>query len=402
MSTTNARHLKILMLTWEYPPRIIGGISRVVEGLSRALATVGHEVHVVTPEMPGSPLEDNDQGVFIHRVRIESPTPTFHSWVLMMNHYLTKRVGRLINEIGSFDIVHVHDWLVLPSGAETKAFCNSTMVSTLHSLECKRSGGVNTAESKMVDSLEWWITFESALVIVCSKSMQNDTVKEFGVPEDKIWIIPIGVDPEKFRRCHPDRDLVRAKYGANKGDKLILFVGRLTQQKGCEYLIRAIPQISKQFNTKLIVVGDGSYREELESIAKASDDHKIRFTGFLPDNELTELFVCADLMVIPSVYEPFGVVALEAMAAGLPVVASNVDGLGEIVVHERNGILVFPKDSSSIAWGISRILSDSANTQRLIVNANNDIRTRFSWDAVANLTLDLYHRALLMGSEGKR
>ena len=402
MSTTNAKHLKILMMTWEYPPRIIGGISRVVEGLSRALATVGHEVHVVTPEMPGSPLEDNDQGVFIHRVRIESPTPSFHSWVLMMNHYLAKRVGRLINEIGNFDIVHVHDWLVLPSGSETKAFGNSTMVSTLHSLEYKRSGGVNTPESKMVDSLEWWITFESALIIVCSMSMKNDTITGFGVPEDKIWIIPIGVDAEKFRKCHPDRESVRAKYGAYHGEKLILFVGRLTQQKGCEYLIQAIPQISKQFNTKLVVVGDGSYREELESIAKASDGHKIRFTGFLPDNDLTELFLCADVLVIPSIYEPFGVVALEAMAAGLPIVASNVDGLGEIVVHERNGILVYPKDTSSIAWGISRIFSDSTNTQRLIENANNDIRTRFSWDAVAGLTLDLYRKALLIESSRKR
>jgi glycosyltransferase involved in cell wall biosynthesis len=99
-------------------------------------------------------------------------------------------------------------------------------------------------------------------------------------------------------------------------------------------------------------------------------------------------------MVIPSVYEPFGVVALEDMAAGLPVVASNVDGLGEVIVHEKNGVLVFPKDSSSLAWGISTILSDQANTKRLIENAKVDIRTRFTWDAVAALTSDAYYRAI--------
>jgi len=245
-----------------------------------------------------------------------------------------------------------------------------------------------------VDSLEWWITFESSLVIVCSKSMMNDTVKKFRVPEDKVWIIPIGVDSNKFKKYHPDRDLVRAKYGVNQTEKLILFVGRLTHQKGCEYLIRAIPQISKQFKVKLVVVGDGSYRGELETLAKTVNGQKIRFAGFLPDNDLSELFLCADVMVIPSVYEPFGVVALEAMAAGLPVVASNVDGLGEVIVHEKNGVLVFPKDSSSLAWGISTILSDQANTKRLIENAKVDIRTRFTWDAVAALTSDAYYRAI--------
>ncbi len=137
----------------------------------------------------------------------------------------------------------------------------------------------------------------------------------------------------------------------NQGEKLILFVGRLTQQKGCEYLIRAIPQISKQFNVKLVVVGDGSYRGELETLAKTVNGQKILFTGFLPDDDLSELFLCADVMAIPSIYEPFGVVALEAMAAGLPVVASNVDGLGEVIVHEKNGILVFPKDRLLLGVG---------------------------------------------------
>ncbi len=383
------------MLSWEYPPRIIGGISRVVEGLSRAIVRSGHEVHVITPEMPGLPLEDTDQGVFVHRVRIESPTPTFQTWVMMMNHYFAKRVGRLVNEIGDFDVVHVHDWLVIPSGSEVKAFRNTTMVSTLHSLEFKRSGGVNTPEIKMVDSLEWWITFESTFIIVCSKSMKNDTVKRFSVPENKISVIPIGVDSGKFLEAKVDRDLVRSKYGVNQTERLVLFVGRLTEQKGCEYLIRAIPLVSKQLDVKLIVVGDGSYRAELENVAKAVDGNRVRFTGFLSDTDLTELYLCSDAMVIPSIYEPFGVVALEAMAAGLPVVASNVDGLGEIVVHESNGILVFPKDASSIAWGISRILSDIPNTQRLTQNAKNDIRSRFSWDAVAKVTLDLYSQALM-------
>jgi len=384
------------MFTWEYPPRIVGGISRVVEGLSRSLTELGQEVHVITNEMPGFPAEDNDRGVLVHRVAIESPTPNFHTWVMMMNHYFSKRAGRLVRETGDFDIGHVHDWLVLPTGAETKSYLGTTLVSTLHSLEFRRSGGVDTPESKMADSLEWWITYESSVIILCSESMKNDTISHFRVPQDKLRVIPIGIDQSKFKDRYPDRERTRAKYGVRAEEKLVLFVGRLTSQKGCEYLIRAIPYVARFFNVRLLIAGDGHLRGELEGIAVSSGVRpRTIFAGFVNDDDLTDLFLCSDLMVIPSVYEPFGVVALEAMAARLPLVASNVGGLAEIIKHEENGLLVFPRDSSSIAWGISRILSDQANTQRLVKNASREAETRFSWSAVAKQTLEVYKEAKL-------
>lgn len=387
--------MKILMLTWEYPPRIVGGISRVVEGLSRSLTELGNEVHVITNEMPGFPIEDSDRGVFVHRVSIESPTPNFHTWVMMMNHYFSKRAGRLAKSVGQFDVVHVHDWLVLPSGAEAKSFSPSTMVTTLHSLEFRRSGRVDTPEGKMVDSLEWWATYESSIIIVCSKSMMADTLAHFKVPRDKIRTIPIGIDPSRFQNRNVDRNRVRSRYGIGVGEKLILFVGRLTNQKGCEYLIRAIPYVARYFNVKLLIAGDGYLRSDLELTASSAGVRsRTIFAGYVGDEDLTDLFLSSDLMVIPSVYEPFGVVALEAMSARLPVVASNVDGLAEIVNHEENGILVFPRDSSSIAWGISRVLSDPGNTARMIDNAVRDVHSRFSWKAVAVETLNAYTEAM--------
>lgn len=383
------------MLTWEYPPRIVGGISRVVEGLSRSLTELGHEVHVITNEMPGYPSEDNDRGVFLHRVSIESPTPNFYTWVMMMDHYFSKRVGSLTREVGNFDIVHVHDWLVFPTGSEIKSFLSTTVVTTLHSLEFKRSGGIDTPESKMVDSLEWWATYESSIIIVCSRSMMSDTLAHFKVPQDKMRVIPIGIDPAKFKNRHVDRNTVRSRYGISPEEKLVLFVGRLTSQKGCEYLIRAIPYVAKFYNVKLLIAGDGYLKGELESIASgAGAKSRTIFSGYIGDEDLTDLFLSADVMAIPSVYEPFGVVALEAMAAHLPVVASNVDGLAEVIRHEENGILVFPRDSSSIAWGISRVLSDPGNTQRLVENALRDVETRFSWKVIAGDTLNAYRDAL--------
>ncbi|MHB8567033.1 MAG: glycosyltransferase family 4 protein [Nitrososphaerales archaeon] len=389
------KRLRVLMLSWEYPPRVIGGISRVVEGLSKALVGLGVEVHVITAGMPGSPMEENDEGVFIHRVDVGSPAPNFHTWVLLMNHFFAKRAGRLAFETGGFDLVHVHDWLVLPSGAEIKSFLNCKMVSTLHSLEFRRAGGVNSPEGKMVDSFEWWITYESSLVIVCSGSMKEDAKGHFNIPDSKMWVIPIGIDAKKFDRDTPDREKIRARYGVQLGEKLILFIGRLTHQKGCEFLIKSIPSIAKYHNIKLVIVGDGYQRGELEYGASITGESwRIRFAGFIPDNEVIDLLLSSDVMVIPSVYEPFGVVALEAMAAGIPVVASDVDGLGEIIKHEQNGILVYPRDSSSISWGVSRVLSDSANSERLVKRAKEDLVVKYTWNAVAALTLEAYAKAM--------
>ncbi len=367
----------------------------MVEGLSKALTRFGTEVHVITNEMPGSPLEENDSGVNVHRVSIDAPAPNFHTWVLLMNHFFSKRAGSLARQVGQFDLVHVHDWLAFPSGAEIKSLLGCRMVSTLHSLEFKRAGGISSPEGRMVDSFEWWITFESSLVIVASGSMKEDVKWKFNVPENKIWVVPNGLDPRKFAERHPDRIAVRKKFGVGDSEKLILFVGRLTHQKGCEYLIRALPSIAKYQDAKLVIVGDGYQRGELEHEAfSGGEGWRIRFTGFIPDNEVVDLMLSADVMAVPSVYEPFGVVALEAMAAGIPVVASNIDGLGEIVRHDYTGVQVFPKDSSSISWGISRVLSEENLARKLVENAKIELSKRYTWDAVAKQTLDAYNKAL--------
>lgn len=389
------KKLRVLHFTWEYPPRIVGGIARVVEGLGKSLTKLGVEVHVITPEMPGSPKEEVDEGVFVHRVGIDAPAPNFHTWILLMNHFFAKRAGALLHEVGPFDIVHVHDWLVLPAGAEAKHFFGCKMVSTLHSLEYKRAGGVNSPEGHMIESFEWWITFESSVVIVCSNAMRSDARWKYNIPDEKIWVIPNGINPNKYIVPRPDRNAIRAKFGVNPPESLVLFVGRLTHQKGCEFLIRAIPSVARYYNVKLVVVGDGYMRGELEYAANVTGEGwRIRFTGFLSDHDAVDLMLSADLMVIPSIYEPFGVVALEGMAAGLPVVASEIDGLAEIIIHEKTGILVRPKDSSSISWGISRVLSDPANALRLVENAKKELQERYIWDAVAALTLKSYQKAL--------
>jgi len=385
--------MKVLMLTWEYPPRIIGGISRHVEGLSEALVRKGLEVHIVTPDFPGAPYEENVKGVYVHRVSVETPAPDFPTWVMLMNHYLAKRAADIANSINGFDLIHAHDWLVELAGIEAKHFLNAELITTLHSLEFKRVGFISSPFSRMVDSIEWWSTYESKLIIVCSGSMKGDLMYKFNIPEEKIKVIPNSIDNSKFD-IYVDKVAVRSRYGVYDNERLVLFLGRLTSQKGCDYLIRAMHLLPSHLNAKLIIVGDGWMRSDLErEVFSSGLGWKVRFTGFLPDSEVIQLLKSADVLVVPSVYEPFGIVALEGMAAGVPVVVSNVDGLSEVIKHDYNGVHVYPRDPSSIAWGINKILSDANYAQWIVKNAKSDIHEKYNWDFIASVTIDVYKKA---------
>src|SRR5205823_508001 len=149
--------MRIIMLSWEFPPRIVGGIARHVEGISKELCARGHEVHVVTLDFPGSPAyERAGTSMHVHRVPVEVPAPTFHTWVLAFNHFFEKKVGQIAYTFGKPDIVHAHDWLTVASGVACKHLLRCPMIMTFHSTEVARSGGSTSPESTMVNALEWW------------------------------------------------------------------------------------------------------------------------------------------------------------------------------------------------------------------------------------------------------
>ncbi|UCE57722.1 MAG: glycosyltransferase family 4 protein, partial [Candidatus Bathyarchaeota archaeon] len=160
--------------------------------------------------------------------------------------------------------------------------------------------------------------------------------------------------------------------------------------------IGAIPIIAQRYpEAKFIIVGEGWSRDYLESAARSSGHGwKIRFTGFISDADVIALMTSADVLVVPSVYEPFGIVALEGMAAGVPVVASQVGGLAEVIEHDRTGIFVYPRKPESIAWGVDRVLSDPDNAKRLSKNAREKLHKTYSWEAIAMKTAGVYERAV--------
>jgi len=383
------------MLTWEYPPRIVGGLARHCWGLSRALARRGVEIHVVTLEFPETPLEEEVDGVKVHRVKVEIGNPNFLVWVLLFNHFMEKRSGSLFREVGEFDIIHVHDWLTVLAGISLKHTLNRSLVLTLHSTEMGRSGTLSSPDSSTKDSIEWWGTYEAKYIITVSDSLKSEVVDHFKVPEWKVVVIPNGIDVHVFER-NVDRSRVRARFGIGPNDRLILAVGRLVPQKGFQFLIQAIPKIvARHPNVKLVMVGDGWMRGQLEDlIRRLGVGDRVITTGFISDSELIDLYLSADVLVVPSLYEPFGMVALEGMAAGLPVVVSNVGGLRQIVEHDRTGIWVYPGDVNSIAWGVDYVLSNPDQARVLAQNAKRRAKEVFSWDAVAKKTIEVYERAM--------
>jgi glycosyltransferase involved in cell wall biosynthesis len=386
--------MKVGTLTWEYPPRVVGGIARHCEGLARALVQLKHDVHLFTLDFPGAPGYEEMHGVKVYRASTELGHPNFLTWVLLFNHFLSKKMADASQKV-DFDVMHIHDWLPAFSGISFKHYLNKPMVLTVHSTEVGRAQGLHSPDSFSINGIEWWSNYEANMVIVCSQSMKDEICNHFNLPQTKVEVIPNAIDATQY---HTDADStqVRRLYGVGQGEKLVLCVGRLVPQKGMEYFIRAIPLIDKQFpKAKYVIVGEGWSRDILESEARITGlNHKIRFTGFLSDQAVIDLMSSADVLVVPSIYEPFGIVALEGMATGVPVVASNVGGLSEVINHERTGVFVYPRSPESIAWGIERVLSDPEHAKWLADNAKEKLHKAYSWEAVAMKTVEVYKKVV--------
>jgi glycosyltransferase involved in cell wall biosynthesis len=380
------------MLSWEFPPRIVGGIARHCFGLAKGLVEMGHNVHIVTLDFPGSPLYENRNGINIHRVKIELGHPNFITWTFIFNHFLEKKIAHLSQDI-KFDIIHIHDWLTAPAGIASKNYLNKPLISTVHSLEIGRVQELRSPDSYMIDGLEWWMTYESSKIILCSNSMRTELNDHFNIPKEKVTVIPNAIDPYVYDK-YIDTKKIKNNYGIEDKSKLVLFVGRLVPQKGVEYLIDAVPLVTNR-SVYFYIIGDGWSRSILEKLALSKKQgDRIRFLGFIPDTERIELTKSADVLVVPSIYEPFGIVALEGMAAGVPVIASNIGGLSEIIEHDKTGVLVYSKNPESIAWGINKVLYNNEYSRSIIQNAKKKVIEVYSWKAIAKKTIELYQESI--------
>jgi glycogen(starch) synthase len=385
--------MRIIMLTWEYPPRIVGGISRVVHDLSDKLGEQGNEVHVVTYWEPGAKEIEQQGKVIVHRVHTyDIATDNFIQWVLQLNFALIECCIKLINQTGKFDIIHSHDWIVAFAARALKHAYNMPLVSTIHATEWGRNGGIHNSIQNYINGVEWWLTFESWKVIVNSNHMKNEVIKIFNLPEDKIHIIPNGININKFKGIERDQ-IFRRRYAADN-EKIVFFVGRLVNEKGVHVLVEAIPKIIHYYNdVKFIITGKGPQLEYLKKRVKELNiAHKVYFTGYVSEEHLKKLYKCADIAVFPSLYEPFGIVALEGMLADIPVVVSDIGGLGEIVNHKVDGMKAYVGNSNSLADCILELLFSSEKAINIRRKALSKVHEKYNWDIIAQQTVGIYRQ----------
>ena len=389
--------MRVLILSWEYPPRIIGGLGRHVYHLSTALASQGIKVHVVTKDHPGAPEYEESEGVHIYRVVNYPPDITQEEWVpwtLQFNVALLEKAVALINDIKNINVIHAHDWLVAHAAASLKHAYQIPLVATIHATEYGRhQGHLPGPMNKLIHQIEWWLTFESARTICCSQYMMEEITNIFELPVDKVDVIPNGIDTESFKR-DVSVDLYRKQF-VKPGDKLVFFVGRLVYEKGVQTVIEAMTLvINKIPNVTFVVAGSGPHMNTLKSLVDAFDlQEKVKFTGHIDTDTLSAFYKSADLTVVPSLYEPFGMVVLESMAMGTPTIVADTGGLSEIVVHEETGLKFEPGDPESLADAMLRILTDKELAERLTCDANAYLGDRYNWDRIAKMTLDVYRRA---------
>lgn len=382
------------MLSWEFPPFSVGGLSQHVYELSRAMAEEGMNVEVITTAT-SSPSTEIVDGVIVHRVK---PYPgrqlSFITWVQQLNLALMEKGVSLINRTGGFDIVHAHDWLAAYAGRGLKHIYHLPLIATIHATEHGRNGGLFTEEQRYIGEVEWQLIYESWKTICCSRFMEDELVAVFQTPRDKIEIIPNGVRPESFQISRPD-PTVRDRF-APHGEKIIFYVGRLVQEKGVQVLLNALPLVREQFpDVRLVIAGTGPYEEELQrqSAIRGLDPHVV-FGGYIDDYTRNQLYHWSSVAVFPSLYEPFGIVALEAMAAGTPVVVGDVGGFQETVTHGENGLKAVPGDPASLARQIGTLLSSPDVSEKLIKKAHHDIHRQFSWKSIARDTIRVYREVI--------
>jgi glycogen(starch) synthase len=382
------------MLSWEYPPRIIGGLARVVAELSKQIVQQGWEVHVVTADHPGTPEHEVDQGIHVHRVKTQTDwTPDFLTWVSRLNYGMLQYAIELQSKT-PFSIVHAHDWMVADAAWVLKQGFKMPLVSTIHATEQGRMHGLHSDLQRYISQIEWRLTFESWRVIVNSKHMLSELQTQFKTPVDKIAVVPNGIDPEQFD-FEFDPAPLRRQY-ASPNDQIVLYVGRMVREKGVQVLLHAAQTIlGAAPGTQFLMVGTGYYLDELKWLAAHLNvAQNVHFLGYVSDPDLRRLYKIADVVVTPSLYEPFGIVALEGMAAQVPVVTSDAGGLTDFVEHMKTGITTYAGDAGSLSWGVLEVLRNKPVAEALRLEAYDKVKSIYNWRVIAKRTLELYESVL--------
>jgi len=378
----NEGPLQILMLSWEFPPGNIGGLGRHVFDLGEALANAGHTIHVITladdQVGPGTTVESD---MTIHRIARPPELGNFLSWVYSFNTSMVDKAKNAAAVYGPFDIVHSHDWLVGQAGLGLKSLWNMKLIATVHATEKGRNRAILEPIQAAIHAEEWQLTAASNGVITVSRAMAAEVTASFRVTPTVIYNgvkIPLPADPPPLS--------FKAPY--------FFYIGRLVVEKGVQVAIRALALLDS--DTHLVVAGKGPMESELRALAKQLGiESRVHFLGRVSDGERDAWLQHAAGGLVPSLYEPFGITALEVMSSGAPVIVGDTGGLAEIVSHGLDGLKVIPGDENSLAQAMTSLITNPDRAALLASAGKQMVFGRFAWPAIADQTIQVYRQALL-------
>ncbi len=385
--------MRVHHIASEYPPLQVFGLGRAVHDLAVAQAGLGHEVHVVTNSIGGRDPDAVVDGVHVHRISFPPPPkpPDDTMAVTQFNISALETASRAIASSGAPDVVHVHDWLTVLSGRMLKwLHPDASLVCTIHDTAEGKHFGQLAPPQKYSAHLERWIGAEADRIICCSQYVREEMVGHYETPPERITVIPCGVEERQFQ-VEGDISSFRTLF-ADPSERMIGYVGRLDREKGLPTLVGAFAKLSVAApEAKLVLVGKGVLQQAIQQQAReAGVMDRVHFAGYLSGNALAGFYRCCDVLAIPSLYEPFGIVALEGMNNRVPVVASDTGGLGEIMEHERNGVIFPAGDEAALAKALLRVLTDEGLAAGIAQRGYEVAKERYDWRIIAGETIASY------------
>jgi 1,4-alpha-glucan branching enzyme len=377
----HAGPLRVLLLSWELPPNNVGGLGRHVHDLGAALAAEGHQVSVITLADSGAaPGAEQVSDMQVLRVARPPESGHFFAWVYRMNQAMVEAAEGLVADGSTFDVVHSHDWLTGQAGMALKARWGTALAATIHATEKGRNGGIHEPIQQAIHEEEWLLTAAADQVITVSQAMAREVESGFRV---KPTVIYNGVSLPARAVAAP----------AEQPDgPYCFYIGRLVPEKGVQVAIQALAFMQQRAH--LVVAGRGPMEAELRQLARAWGlENRVHFVGRVSEAEKDAWLQHAAAGLVPSLYEPFGIVALEVMAAGVPVVVGDTGGLAEIVTHARDGMKVAPGDPGALAVLLDWLIANPDEAAALGAAGRATAVRRFGWSAIARETVKIYRRA---------
>lgn len=398
--------MRILHISSEYPPHKIFGLGRYVSDLSRELAAQGHEVHVLTNSLGGMDRDVTDRGVKVHRTEFPPPPmpPTQGAPVMAFNLHLQQRahsLGRL--GLGDPELIVSHDWLTAIAGHRISRRWGLPHVWTVHdTVYGKRFGKIEQIEDRVAHRVELWATREADQVLVNSTAIGEEITKVHGARREKVGLLHPGIDPAACQSSQEEFRLetFRSVF-ASKDEPLITFTGRLDLEKGVDTLINAFAHLKTRLpKARLAIVGRGLLLPTIEEHVKSLKlERAVSLPGYLEGQVLRSFYRVSDVHVCPSHYEPFGLVALEAMAVGTPVIASDTGGLKDIVSSTKVGRKFPVGDPQALANSLFELLGNPKLRAQIGQAGRKHVHDKFGWPRLARTAVGHYERALEMKRE---